>query len=556
MLNNNLVDKAKFEEQLHDRWSWISEDIDDDEVRLNTELVLESSYKYMVSEDLIKRGWLEENILSEDVITEAPQMRGAVGDYVIPKVMFPIIRRVMEGLIANKLVSVQPIQQPTGVMYYITYDYSDNKGNIRAGDEFSMNPQQTTPAFATWYSSEKIGPYRAKVTAEAAATGDINCQDDPSDEKTNIKEFLTDDPKNFVLKRIEIYNRATGEQLPVKSPAGAKWIGAETPAEGEACYDPATGHVHFNLSKGFTEAEDGDELVVFVVYDQEGSSLIPEMEFHIDHQNVDVKERKLKVRWTKEAEQDMMAYHKIDVEQELVKVASVQTNYEIDREIMTFIDDHIIAPLSQTHNWADDEATFGNNTQGNYLDRHRCLAQKMYQACTKVATFNHLGPCDWAVCSPKMAAVLQMLPDWKAGEIANAKSTFYNAGALGNGSLAIYVDPNRCGAQEDEITLGYKSKDSTYGAGVVYSPYANWMSGTVINPDNFNNVRGFFSRYGLTMAPRGEYNYARVRVDMDPYKREKPLTREPKTYDPKTYTPKVETVEAKTNKVSRPVEKK
>lgn len=555
MLNNNLVDKAKFEEQLHDRWSWISEDIEDDEVRLNTELVLESSYKYMVSENLINRGWLEENILSEDVLEEGPQTRGAVGDYVIPKVMFPIIRRVMEGLIANKLVSVQPIQQPTGVMYYITYDYSDNKGNIRAGDEFSMNPQQTTPAFATWYSSEKIGPYKKEFSKEdLGKDANILCQDDELNEDTNIKKFLGEDTTKFLLKRIEIYNRATGKQIAVKKPA-AGWVG-KSALDGEACYDAETGTVHFNVNAdNISSAEGKEELVFFVVYDQEGSSLIPEMEFHIDHQNVDVKERKLKVRWTKEAEQDMMAYHKIDVEQELVKVASVQTNYEIDREIMTFIDDHIIPQLSQTHNWADDDATFGNNTQGNYLDRHRCLAQKMYQACTKVATFNHLGPCDWAVCSPKMAAVLQMLPDWKAGEIANAKSTFYNAGALGNGSLAIYVDPNRCGAQEDEITLGYKSKDSTYGAGVVYSPYANWMSGTVINPDNFNNVRGFFSRYGLTMAPRGEYNYARVRVDMDPYSRgDKPLTRDPK--HPGPYTPAAETLEATKRDVTTSSEKK
>ena len=256
-----------------------------------------------------------------------------------------------------------------------------------------------------------------------------------------------------------------------------------------------------------------NEFKAFLVYDQEGSSFIPEMEFHIDHMNVETTERKLKVRWTKEAEQDMMAYHKIDVEQELVKVAAVQTNYEIDREVLRFIDDHIIAELSQSHNWTDDSATTGNNTQGNYLDRHRCLAQKLYASCTKVATFNHLGPCDWAVSSPKIAAVLQMLPDWKAGEISNGKTTYYNAGALGNGSLAIYVDPNRTGGQEDEITLGYKSKDSTYGAGVVYSPYANWMSGTVVNPDNFNNIRGFFNRYALSMAPRGQYNYARVTIN-------------------------------------------
>lgn len=496
MVNEGLINKEEYEDQLHNRWSWITEDIADAETRMNTELVLENSYKYMVSQNTLPRNWLENNVLSEDVIEEAPQLSGAVGDYVIPKVMFPIIRRVMPELIANKLISVQPIQQPTGVIYYITYDYSNTKGTINAKDEFSANPQQTTPAFATWYSSEKIGPFTATVANTGAdQTIDFGAQ-------AGITDFLGTDATQYEIKRFEVYNNTTGKAI-------ATVYGGSSD---NVTFDPLTGQIQVNVPAAAFASGD-NKFTAFLVYNQEGSKNIPEMEFHIDHMNVETTERKLKVRWTKEAEQDMMAYHKINVEQELVKVAAVQTNYEIDREVMRFIDDHIIADLSYTHNWTDDAATSGNNTQGNYLDRHRCLAQRLYAASTKVATFNHLAPCDWGVSSPKIAAVLQMLPDWKAGEIASGKSTFYNAGTLGNGTLSIYVDPNRTGAQEDEITLGYKSKDSTYGAGVVYSPYANWMSGTVVNPDNFNNVRGFFNRYALTMAPRGCYNYSRVIIN-------------------------------------------
>ena len=203
----------------------------------------------------------------------------------------------------------------------------------------------------------------------------------------------------------------------------------------------------------------------------------------------------------------MQAYHKIDVEQELVKVAGVQMNYETDRQIINAIDDIVITPLTGVFNWADDT---NNGTAGNYLDRHRALAQRMYQYCTKVAQYNKLAPADWGVCSPQVAAALQMLPDWKAGEISKNKSTFYNAGSLGNGTVAIYCDPNR---MNNDITLGYKSKDSTYGAGIVYSPYASWMSSVVVNPDNFNNIRGTFSRYAITATPRACYNYARVTLE-------------------------------------------
>ena len=504
MIENKLIDKAKYEEELAQRWNWIAEDISDEDTRLNTMLVLENSYKKMVSDGSIPAGWLQENVLSEETLTEAPQTSGAVGDYVIPKVMFPVIRRVMPELIANKLVSVQPLQQPTGVIYYITYRYSDSKSNVEAGDEFSGNPYQTDPAYSTYYTSEKLGPITKGLGQSEEEAKKI---------AFNGVKFLGDDAsKPTTYKRIEILNRTNHRGLL------AKYVKAVSDAIEFYSDDGVTKLAILNLTDGTITITsdaltilggnlDADVFTVFVVYNQEGTSHIPEMEFDIDHMDVATTSRKLKVRWTKEAEQDMNAYHKIDVEQELVKVAAVQTNYEIDRQIMNAIDDIVISQLTGEFDWADDEL---NGTAGNYLDRHRALAQRMYQYCTKVAMYNRLDPADWAVCSPQVAAALQMLPDWKAGEISHNKSTFYNAGSLGNGTVSIYCDPNR---MNNDITLGYKAKDSTYGAGIVYSPYANWMSATIVNPDNFNNVRGTFSRYGITSTPRAELNYARVTLD-------------------------------------------
>ena len=504
MIENKLIDKAKYEEELAQRWNWIAEDISDEDTRLNTMLVLENSYKKMVSDGSIPAGWLQENVLKEDTLTEAPQTSGAVGDYVIPKVMFPVIRRVMPELIANKLVSVQPLQQPTGVIYYITYRYSDSKSNVEAGDEFSGNPYQTDPAYSTYYTSEKLGPITLGKDQDEGEAKKVALN--------GVKFLGTDADKPTTYKRIEILNRTNHRGLL------AKFVKAVSKAIEFYSDDGLTKLATLSLEDGTITIENDalkilggtlekDVFTVFVVYNQEGTSHIPEMEFDIDHMDVATTSRKLKVRWTKEAEQDMNAYHKIDVEQELVKVAAVQTNYEIDRQIMNAIDDIVISQLTGEFDWADDEL---NGTSGNYLDRHRALAQRMYQYCTKVAMYNRLAPADWAVCSPQVAAALQMLPDWKAGEISHNKSTFYNAGSLGNGTVAIYCDPNR---MNNDITLGYKAKDSTYGAGIVYSPYANWMSATIVNPDNFNNVRGTFSRYGITATPRAEFNYARVTLD-------------------------------------------
>jgi len=502
------VNKQEYEQELLSRWDWITEEIDDAELKLNTSMVLESSYGKMVSERAVPKNWLEDYILNEDTLTEAPMNTSAVGDYVIPKVMFPIIRRVMPELIANKIVSVQPITQPTGVVYYITYKYTNTKGEITAGNEFSANPQQTTPGYAVYYTSEKLGPFEVTPVAADDTAGYVDIV-----AGTKITDFLgvgtSGTAPDYKIKRFELFNVTTGHGI-ANVFSGTAWDG--TIASGDSIgYNPATGTIR--ISDTLFSKADGvnfDKIRVFLVYDQEGSDKIPEMEFTIDYANISTTERKLKVRWTKESEQDMQAYHKIDVESELVKVSALQTNYEIDREIINFIGDRIIPDLSFSHEWANDAASTGNNTAGNFLDRHRALSQKLYLASSMIAQYNKMGPASWAVTSPKTASILQMLPDFK-GEISNNKNTMYNAGNLG-GNLQIYVDPNRYGAGADEIVLGYKSTDSTYGAGVVYSPYANWMSSTVTHPETFDSIRGFFSRYAITMVPRGEYHYGRIQL--------------------------------------------
>ena len=43
-------------------------------------------------------------------------------------VAFPIVRRVFAGLIANDLVSVQPMSLPSGLIFFLDFRYSPNIG--------------------------------------------------------------------------------------------------------------------------------------------------------------------------------------------------------------------------------------------------------------------------------------------------------------------------------------------------------------------------------------------------------------------------------------------
>ena len=45
-------------------------------------------------------------------------------------VAFPIVRRVFGGLVANELVSIQPMSLPSGLLFYLDYTYGNNVGGL------------------------------------------------------------------------------------------------------------------------------------------------------------------------------------------------------------------------------------------------------------------------------------------------------------------------------------------------------------------------------------------------------------------------------------------
>ena len=65
------------------------------------------------------------------------------------KYIFPILRRVFPNLIANQIVSVQPMTAPVGGIFTYEYKYGDTKGNVTQNQNLIEN-------FNRYYSSEYI----------------------------------------------------------------------------------------------------------------------------------------------------------------------------------------------------------------------------------------------------------------------------------------------------------------------------------------------------------------------------------------------------------------
>ena len=58
-------------------------------------------------------------------------------------IAFPIVRRVFGGLVANELVSIQPMSLPSGLIFYLDYTYGSNVGGD-AGTSLSTSATTTT----------------------------------------------------------------------------------------------------------------------------------------------------------------------------------------------------------------------------------------------------------------------------------------------------------------------------------------------------------------------------------------------------------------------------
>lgn len=87
-------------------------------------------------------------------------------------VAFPIVRRVFAGLIANEIVSVQPMSLPTGLLFYLDYTYGSSIGGD-AGT--AANNYATTAATdpSTYTSQDSVynNPRGAGIRSGSLATG-------------------------------------------------------------------------------------------------------------------------------------------------------------------------------------------------------------------------------------------------------------------------------------------------------------------------------------------------------------------------------------------------
>jgi len=100
---------------------------------------------------------------AKSLLKEASAMTG--GDVEgFAAVAFPIVRRVFAGLIANDLVSVQPMSLPSGLIFFLDFQFSPN-----AGEGNGVFPRMGNASNDSIYGTDQVG---SEVTGGVDLVGD------------------------------------------------------------------------------------------------------------------------------------------------------------------------------------------------------------------------------------------------------------------------------------------------------------------------------------------------------------------------------------------------
>ena len=313
-------------------------------------------------------------------------------------VAFPIVRRVFGGLLAQKLVSVQPMSLPSGLIFFMDFVKKAPSGDtdrdglnnadspsvyggqkvasgILEGTELNPDGRATTlqtPQFYDNVQGHSVARASAVAVASAANLTKIVLDGDVPDAEAKLIDFDAD------LLSITDSKICTVVELTVTA-AGIEQIISEdmthvvVNAAGTA---PAnTGRLVRRLTRlksinrasptctltcvflGDTNAagvSNGDAISLdFAIDDKlvagnglggikgsnnwelEAGANLAEIQIKVDSTAITAVTRKLKASWSPELAQDLNAYHNLDAEVELTGILSEQIALEIDREILS-----------------------------------------------------------------------------------------------------------------------------------------------------------------------------------------------------------------------------
>jgi len=466
-------------------------------------------------------------------------------------VALPLVRKIFGQIASKEFVSVQPMNLPAGLVFYLDFQYGNNIpkpfqagqsvygtlnqtptsgfGNLAEGglygtgrygysiNQFSASAGVTTTATASFDQVNFNADYSASMAANeimqiAVPTASLSVPDlngirafelsgsgaavTPT---TTLNEFTT-------LSGGSILFYVSGTRPAIDAVTGSIWVwyNKQTNFNQRGDFEDAPADVPTPFSN--PNAASAEQIV------------IPEINVQMKSEVISAKTRKLKAQWTPEFAQDLNAYHSLDAEAELTGMLSEYISLEIDLEIL----DMLIENAQTVANWSAQigqqinaaGTAYVTNTAGAYYNQmswFQTLGIKLQAVSNKIHQLTLRGGANFLVCSPTVATILESIPGFAADTDGAADTMKYAFGVQKIGALnsryKVYKNPYMT---ENTILMGFRG-NQFLECGAVYAPYVPLiMTPLVYDPQTFTPRKGIMTRYAKKMI-RPEY-YGKVYV--------------------------------------------
>ena len=452
-------------------------------------------------------------------------------------VALPLVRRVFGELAAQEFVSVQPMNLPSGLIFYLDFKYGSAQTSLNAdGSKVHGVTDQAGDASGGLYGAGKFG-YSINdihVTGKSATTGSATWKDvdfEPSlsasvgslrTAQIALSDIPGYDPDG--VRAFEVSGSGASE-LTAFYPAYTKVVGSNI----QFIINPAAATVtqlNVRYHKVSATANDRTEFEATAAQIDNNPELdidIPELDIALRSIPIIAKTRKLKAVWTPELAQDLNAYHSVDAEAELTALLSEYISMEIDLEILDMLKANASAKTeywsakvgfeydgSGTGQPAWTELSGASNayTKGTWF---QTLGNKIQAVSNAIHQKTLRGGANFIVVSPEVATIIESIPGYASDASGDATQGQFAMGVQKVGALTnrynVYKNPYM---QEDQILVGFRGSNFLE-TGAVYAPYVPLiMTPLVYDPKNFTPRKGVMTRYAKKIV-RPEY-YGKVVV--------------------------------------------
>jgi hypothetical protein len=444
-------------------------------------------------------------------------------------VALPLVRKVFGQIAAQEFVSVQPMNLPSGLVFFLDFQYGTDKAPFSSGDSLYGDAGGNTPFGNTntggFYGAGRFGYSinntesviaNASLTTSSADWADVNYDSDFSQSVVDstvvvVEAALSQLNSNYDAEAIRGF-RLSGSNAPTEAqqyPQFTKINGSNIEfVVDSSSIDPASDSiVVYSLQP--TDQYRGDFEDGNTGLNGENNPIsIPEINVQMKSSAIVAKTRKLKAVWTPEFAQDLNAYHALDAEAELTSILSEYISLEIDLEILDMLIDSAAAgtevwsavnnrSIAQDANGTVTDLGF-YNSQGQWF---QTLGTKIQKLSNIIHQKTLRGGANFMVCSPTVGTILESIPGFAADSDGDVSKANYAFGVQKVGSLnsrqKVYKNPYMT---ENKILLGFRG-GQFLEAGAVFAPYIPLiMTPLVYDPDTFTPRKGLLTRYAKKMV--------------------------------------------------------